>query len=228
MPPVREGSWTTPPCRSRLTPMQVIRTLACVLCCALASAVTARAAMAANGGASHQIHVSLFGQPCLLQGPVDEAMLKLIHSLSPEQLYPDPDAAATAAPTRKAVEKLRAVTGAPAALDRYRDRLAKRLEAQLALLDALDAFRKDHRAEAVAAVGKAHLNSQHLKDFVAALRKAEGGKPADSALDAVVDAYNDGIEADPEEEFHRAIQRIGVQYACSFEEGGGGEPDAQR
>ena len=42
----------------------------------------------ASAAPSTEIRVSLFGQPCTLQGPVDERTLKLIHSLSPEQLYP--------------------------------------------------------------------------------------------------------------------------------------------
>ena len=39
--------------------------------------------------------------------------------------------------------------------------------------------------------------------------------------DQLYDLYNEGIEADPEEEFHRAIQRMNVQYTCSFEENEG-------
>jgi hypothetical protein len=169
---------------------------------------------------SNEIKVSLFGQPCLLRGPTDEKTLKLIHSLSPEQLYPERDSPLTSAPTRTALEKLKAVSGAPTGLDRYRDRLAKRLEAQLAVLEAFEKYEKDRKTASILAAGKSYMTPIREKEFVAAVKKAEAAKTLSKSdtLDALFDSYSDGIEADPEEEFHRAIQRLNVQYACSFEE----------
>lgn len=185
----------------------------------------------ASASPSTEIRVSLFGQPCILQGPTDERTLRVIHSLSPEQLYPQRDAPLSSAPTRRALDKLRAVTGAPTGLDRYRERLAKRLEAQLALLGAIESFRKDHKTVAILAAGKNSLTGRRLKEFETAVKKAEGSKTLSSrdTQDTLFDSFSDGIEPDPEEEFHRAIQRMNVQYTCSFEENGdtaGGEDAA--
>lgn len=187
------------------------------------SGLAARPAHAAPN--RQQLKVSLFGQPCLLQGPVDEKTLKVIHSLSPEQLYPSQEGALSAAPSRKTLEKLKAVTGAPAGLDRYRERLTKRLEAQIAFLSAVENLRKDQKAAPLIAVVKANTSSRRAKEFEAAVKKAEASKSLakSETLDALFDSYNEGIESDPEEEFHRAIQRMGVQYACSFEEHGDGD-----
>jgi hypothetical protein len=62
-------------------------------------------------------------------------------------------------------------------------------------------------------------NPRRQKEFAAAVKKAETAKSLGKAetADALFEIFNEGIEADPEEEFHRAIQRMGVQYACSFE-----------
>jgi hypothetical protein len=174
----------------------------------------------ANTGPATEIRVSLFGQPCVLQGPADERTLRLIHSLSPEQLYPQRDTSLASAPTRRALDKLHSISGAPAALDRYRERLGKRLEAQVALLETLESFQKTHKPTPVYAVGKKYLAGRRLKEFDAAIKKAEGTKVSSSAADSIFDAFSDGIEPDPEEEFHRAIHRMNVQYTCSFEETG--------
>lgn len=185
----------------------------------------------ANAAPSAEIRVSLFGQPCILQGPTDERALRMIHSLSPEQLYPQSDSNLSSAPTRRALEKLRAITGAPAGLDHYRERLAKRLQAQLGMLEAIETYLKDHKSASLIAVSKGSLTGRHLKDFETAVKKAESAKSLakHDTLDALFDTFSDGIEPDPEEEFHRAIQRMNVQYTCSFEENGdaaGGEDSA--
>jgi hypothetical protein len=182
----------------------------------------------ACAASNHQIHVNLFGQPCILQGPVDDKVLQAIHSLSPEQLYPVLENPATSANTRKALEKLKALTGTPAGLDRYRDRIAHRLEAQLTLLDAAENYRKDAKVAPLLAAGKKHLSGANQKKFETAVKKAESTRKVATGetFETLFDLYNEGIEADPEEEFHRAIQRLKVQYICSFEESGEGTGDS--
>jgi len=180
---------------------------------------------------SNEIRVTLFGQPCSLRGPVDERMLKIIHLLSPEQLYPERDSPLTSGPTRKALDKLRAATGAPSGLDRYRERATKRLEAQLAFIESIESIEKpekEHKIASLLETGKSHLTGSHLKDFEAAVKKAEAAKTLSrrDTIDSLFDTYSDGIEADPEEEFHRAIQRLNVQYVCLFEGNGEGASDA--
>lgn len=172
--------------------------------------------------ASKEIRITLFGQPCLLQGPLDEKSLRTIHSLSPDQLYPTRENSLSSAPTRRALEKLRSITEAPAGLDRYRERLAKRLDAQLILLGAIESLRSDSKAGPLLAAAKSKLTGKRQKDFEIAVKKAEATKSLSKAetLDALFDIFSDGIEADPEEEFHRSILRMGAQYACSFENTG--------
>src|SRR4051794_38218221 len=102
-----------------------------ILPCIIVAMTVASGRAYAVGAANHEVRVSLFGQPCTLQGPLDERALRVVHSLSPDQIYPQRENTLTAAPTRRALEKLKSLNGAPAGLDRYRERLGKRLEAQL-------------------------------------------------------------------------------------------------
>lgn len=163
----------------------------------------------ANTAPSTEIRVSLFGQPCTLKGPVDERSLRQIHALSPEQIYPEREPRLSGGPTRRSLEKLRAFQNVPAALDHYRERLIKRLEAQLVLLEALEGFRKNHKSAPIMDAAKTYLSPRRIKEFEVALKKAD--------IDQIFDTFSDGIEPDPEEEFHRAIHRMSIQYACSFE-----------
>jgi hypothetical protein len=122
------------------------------------------------------------------------------------------------------------VTGVPAGLDRYKERLGKRLEAQLVVLEAIEGFRKSRSTAALTEAGKKYLTGKRQKEFDAAVSKAVKEPPGDKsreAQDAVFDIFSDGIEADPEEEFHRAIHRLNIQYTCSFEEGGAGAEGAE-
>ncbi len=69
-------------------------------------------------------------------------------------------------------------------------------------------------------MSKAKLIPRKLKEFETALKKADAAKTLakPATQESLLEAFNDSIEPDPEEEFHRAIQRLGVQYTCSFEE----------
>ncbi|MGK5084481.1 hypothetical protein WDW37_14395 [Bdellovibrionota bacterium FG-1] len=170
----------------------------------------------ANAGSLTEIQVSLFGQPCFLQGPVDSKTLKNIHALSPEQLYPLRETPLSSAPTRKALEKLRS-PAPPAGLERYRDRLLKRFEAQLGLLEGIEAFKKSKNPTVLLNVGKKYLSARKLKDFESLVKKTASPKELSQTIDLLFDSFSDGIEADPEEEFHRSIHRMKIQYICSFE-----------
>ena len=179
----------------------------------------------ANAAPPAEIRVTLFEQPCVLQGPVDQKTLKTIHSLSPEQMYPQRGSQLASDSTRRALEKLRAIS-VPSALDRYRERLIRRFEAQLNLLEAIESYRKTRKSAPTLAVGKKLITAKRYKEFEALVKKAEAVKDLESergreALDAVFDHFSDAVETDPEEEFHRAIHRMNVQYTCSFEESGG-------
>ncbi len=99
---------------------------------------------ATAASSNSQIQIILFGQPCMLQGPFDSKALQEIHSISPEEIYPTtPGKNANLEQARKALEKIRALKSLPAALTPYRDRLIKRLEAQLNFFTALNTYKKD-------------------------------------------------------------------------------------
>jgi hypothetical protein len=171
----------------------------------------------AQANAETEMKVTLFGQPCVLRGPLDLAQLKAIHSISPEQVYPPITEVYTPEPTRKALEKLKKSEPTPPALDRYREKLKARLEAQLELLNALENSKKLKETAPMIAAAKAHLQAKRLKDFEMIVAKA-GPSPKQEQLDQLFENYNEGIEPDPEEEFHKAIRKINVHYVCSFEE----------
>jgi hypothetical protein len=152
----------------------------------------------------------------MLEGPMDSETLKAIHSISPEQICSPFSIERTPDETSKALEKLKAATGIPGSLDRYRERLGRRLNAELAFLQAMKA--KKPLLEST----REFVQSTKRKEFEG-LAKAYTSAGADSAkrketAAQLYDFYNEAIDANPEDEFHRAIRTMNVQYICSFEE----------
>jgi hypothetical protein len=174
-----------------------------------------------------KIHVTLLGQPCLLEGPYDEATLKSIHSIGPAQLYPNLSASEPSNSrenAKKALDTIRNTPTLPSLLDRYRERLGRRLEAQIQFLESLEGFKKNQKIPPLLKIGKRYLQDRDLRSFEATAKKLDGPRKGASAstirdlIEQLMDTFNDGIERDPEEEFHRAIKKMTVQYTCSFEE----------
>jgi hypothetical protein len=179
-----------------------------------------------------QIHVTLLGQPCLLQGPLDESTLKTIHAIGPAQLYPSlstSDPSSSKSEAKKAFEKIKTTSNLPSLLDRYREKLLKRLEAQIAFFDNLGAVIKTHHSTALQKIGKKYIRHD-FNQFQELLKKidkpSKKSEPFRELLDQIFDSYNDRIEPDPEEEFHRAIKRLNIQYMCSFDENEEGSGDS--
>ena len=54
--------------------------------------------------------------------------------------------------------------------------------------------------------------------FYTNLESVKGGEAYGDLVVRLLDYYDGCIEPDPEEEFHRAVKLLGVQYVCSFEE----------
>ncbi|OFZ18086.1 MAG: hypothetical protein A2X94_02630 [Bdellovibrionales bacterium GWB1_55_8] len=190
-----------------------------------ATAIVAQAYPAAANAApprpssspSQEITVTLFGQPCLIAGPLNKSVLKEIHSISPEQIFPAEASDLNAEPVKRSFEKLKATQGIPPALDRYREKLLKRLEAQLAFLDGLAAAKKAHKSGPLLASISKFTAGKRTQEFDALLRKTDfagsvGAENASQLLELLLDV----VESDPEEEFHRAIQKLNVQYTCVF------------
>ncbi len=172
-----------------------------------------------------EIHVILLGQPCLLLGPYDEPTLKAIHGIGPAQIYPNLSVSNFTVSTeqaQKTLDKIRGMNSLPSSLDRYREKLGKRLTGQIAFLSTIETTQKAHNSSNLSQVAKKFLKNQDLIAFEKLLKKINLPQKNTSSfmesMDQIFDFYNDRIEPDPEEEFHRAIKRMNVQYTCSFEE----------
>lgn len=164
-----------------------------------------------------EIHVTLFGQPCLLGGPFAESILRTVHELSPERIPPF----VTAEQANQARDRLSKASELPQALEGYRDRLTQRLQAQARFHEGLAEARKIGKADALVARVRPSIDSARVAAFEATARKAEARQPPSSWSAATVDELNEAfevaIEPHPEEEFHRVIHRLGISYQCSFE-----------
>lgn len=165
-----------------------------------------------------EIKVTLFGQPCLLQGPTDVATLKLIHSISPAEIDPT-----DSADLKRILAKIKspASLSLPPQLDHYRESLTKRLEAQIAFHEASEIFSKTGKIDALAALEQKYFSSREsktAKTYQAQLAKFAKKGPATETY-SLMEVFNEGIEPDPEEEFHRAIHKINIEYNCSYDSG---------
>jgi hypothetical protein len=178
-----------------------------------------------------ETHVNLLGQPCLLEGPYDGATLRAIHAIGPAQLYPvlsvsEPGQSVEEA--KQTLNKIRTTANLPSLLDRYRDKLGKRIEAQIAFLEVVPSAQKTKDLSTFIKVGKRAIRPPGLQQFEGLINKlktasnAKGPKTNtvsyQESVEQIFDLYNDKIEPDPEEEFHRAIKKLNIQYRCSFED----------
>ncbi len=174
-----------------------------------------------------EIHVTLLGQPCLIEGPYDENTLRTIHGMGPAQLYPIismDDLKASKESSKSALEKINSDPHLPLQLDRYKNKLSKRLMAQIDFLSSLENLEKNHELPKFLNLIKKYLKISDLKRVETILKKIKNLSKISpqyrDGIEQIFDSYNDGIEPDPEEEFHRAIKKLNVQYTCSFEESG--------
>jgi hypothetical protein len=169
-----------------------------------------------------EIKVTLFGQPCTLKGPPSAAELKSIHLISPEQLFGEPSDSESASKQQSLAVLNRLLKSAPvpSSLDRYKERLKKRLEAQIDFFDSLDEYKQTGKFETLSGLIGRRVVSKSQKDFETLLRKTPP-KELFEQKSRFFENFNDVIEPDPEEDFHRGIQKINVQYVCAFDEGTG-------
>ncbi len=190
---------------------------------------------------AHEIRIQLLGQPCLLEGPpsLDEGTLRKIHSLGPAQIYPtlsvqDPIRSIRA--IKKSLTQLETFSNLPAPVSeqyrKYRDRLAMRLNAEIAFLSSLESYQKSQNLADFKAAIRPFLREKGLKYFEEILQKVDFAQVAQvnekkhdsntvhyrSLLEELFDSFNDDIEPDPENEFHQATKLLKLKYVCSFEE----------
>ncbi len=167
---------------------------------------------------SSEVHVNLLGQPCLLSGPYDDSTLNLIHSLGPAQLYPNLSNLNQPTGTEsivRALSKIQNPKNLPALLDRYRERLTRRLQQQQRFIQAI---RSKTPSVSLLKLGKEFIRGPEMKKFESLLKQKTG------VNEQLFEIFNDSIEPDPEADFHRAIKQLQIQYNCSFEES---EPTAE-
>lgn len=165
-----------------------------------------------------EIQVTLFGQPCLLSGPQSTSSLNAIHAISPEQI----PAMLKLPEAQAALEKVRGVNTLPQPLEVYRTRLLLRLEALIAFEAELKTATRTGKSTALLAVAKKFVNPPKwtiTETRLQTLATQKGLKDKSSGTrDELLTVYGEAIEAHPEEEFHRALQKMNTQYVCQFEE----------
>lgn len=191
---------------------------------------TPAAAPTAKPGAVNEIQVTLFGQPCLMNGPLPKETLTLLHEVSPERVPPE----ATVEQMKKIREKLAKLQGVPLPLEQYREHLRKRLSAKIAIEEALGRNRASRKGLKGAESRKAfdtlmknlkeHVSTVAFPAFEAQQRKsleASGWLWSDGFVDGLREKYEEVIQPETQEEFHKAIRLAKIQYVCSFDESDG-------
>lgn len=178
----------------------------------------------AAGAANTQLQVKLFGQPCTLQGPTTDDVLRAIHAVSPEQVIPILESEdlreSGIAKVQKSLGQLREQKSVPSQLDRYREQLIRRLEAYRSYIEGVLAARANRSPEVLVKTVRKHLKgaTKAAKRFEAEVKRMPPGPLSAEAALKLLDLYGDAIEPDPEEEFHRSIRRMNVRYVCTFDE----------
>lgn len=182
----------------------------------------------AFAGAGHSIRVTLFGQPCMLEGPVETSVLKTVHAISPEQVYPTFEPGEKSTTVKSALEKLRTAKEVPNGLELYREQLGKRLENQAIFLSSLEESQRQKKPELLLTGVKPFFSDGRYKVFEGTAKKLDGNLSAGQrkeVLEQLFTSFSDILPSDPEDEFHKAIHRMKIQYVCSFEDSGSGKGD---
>ncbi|MBL7715673.1 MAG: hypothetical protein JNL01_09415 [Bdellovibrionales bacterium] len=174
-------------------------------------------------GSGVEYRATLFGNPCTLKGPskIGEAGLKMIHQMGPERI-PLPTQLEE---TKRHLASLKKQTQTPVGLDRYKDLLIKRLSAQQAFYEGLAMAKKNRKIDALLQAVKPFQNADRAKRFETQLAKMEKEKGAqfwtllskNEFQDDVTLVFADSVDPMPEEEFHKALTKMGVAYDCTFE-----------
>ena len=186
--------------------------LLAVLALASASGGVARAA---------RVEVLLFGHPCSLDGPasISEAQLRAIHQISPEQTPLTEDRSVL----RTSIERIAPGEELPTAFSGYCERRRARLEARLKFEEAVEKLRRTRDAEGFAAGTRGLIHARRHAPLVSKARAALKAGPSPRAWDELREYFVEFTGPDGEEDFHRTLRRLKIQYQCSFEGGRGDE-----
>jgi hypothetical protein len=161
------------------------------------------------------VQVLLFGQPCSLDGPPEftEAQLRAIHQVSPEQTPLSDNFAAV----RSSLDRIQSAGELPPAFVKYRDLRKSRLDARSKFEDAVAKAHRSGDAAAFAESTRGLLHSRRHAVLVKKLQAALKAGPSPRAWDQVRDYFAEFAGPDGEEDFHRTLRRLKIQYHCSFE-----------
>ena len=172
-----------------------------------------------------EIRVTLLGQPCTLSGPFSTAQLSAIHAIGPAQIYPNinpPNLPEAEKNAKKALSTLTQTKHTPATFDRYKQNLSQRLDAQIAFLHALKESQKQLSTSPLLKVIEAYTKNKNSKLYPQSVKKLAGidlkTPQSNQLIEESFEQFNEEIEPDPEQEFHRALKKLRIQYKCSFEE----------
>ncbi len=162
-----------------------------------------------------QVQVLLFGQPCSLDGPAEfsEAQLRAIHQISPEQTPLSDNTASL----RSSLERIQTAGELTSPFSRYREQRKARLEARLKFEDAVAKAHRSGDAAAFAESTRGLIHSRRHPVLVKKLQAALKAGPSQRAWDDVRDYFIEFTGPDGEEDFHRTLRRLKIQYQCSFE-----------
>ena len=192
-----------------------------VLALAASAAAEGAPANAPKDSGSQEIRVTLFGQPCTMSGPYPRASLTMLHEISPEKLPPD----ITLDQMKRVRAKTNDLKGMPMPIEQYRDHLRRRLSAKIAFAEAIAAAKKSadpkRALEPFLTNLKEHISTLQFPAFAESARKsfdAGGGVWNEAFTTPLRERFENVIQPDTEEEFHKAIRLAKIQYVCSFDE----------
>ncbi len=162
-----------------------------------------------------QVQVMLFGQPCSLDGPSEfsGSQLRSIHQVSPEQTPLSDSVAAL----RASLERIQSAGDLPATFVKYRDQRRSRLDARLRFEEAVAKAHRSGDANAFSEATRSLIHSRRHPPLVKKLQAALKAGPSQRAWDEVREYFVEFSGPDGEEDFHRTLRRLKIQYHCSFE-----------
>lgn len=116
-------------------------------------------------------------------------------------------------------------------IEQYRDHLRKRLSAKIAFEEALVPAKKTKTTNPTEGKKvldtflknvKEHISTLQFPAFETSAKKsleANGFTWNAAFIDSLRERYENVIQPEPQEEFHKAIRLSQVQYVCTFDEG---------
>jgi len=172
-----------------------------------------------------QVQVMLFGQPCLLQGTPEgfsEIQLKAIHQASPEQA----PISSELSTLKTSLERLKSAQDLPQELQKYRELRTARLEARLKFEEAVIKAHRSGDAEAFSEATKPLIHARRHAGLMKKFKVAQKAGPSQKAWEDLRNYFVEFSGSDGEEDFHRVLRRLKIQYHCSFDEERGDEEAA--